>query len=275
MPDIFHLGFMVRAFVAGGVVGLVCPLLGVFLVLRRLSLIAETLAHVALTGAAIGLLLGRYPVGVALVTSALAAVAVERLRAANRLAGDTALALVLYTALAAAVVLVSVGDGFSVDLFGYLFGSVVTVAWEDVWAVGALGATVVALVVLLYNELVQATFDPELAQASGVNVGRAGLVLALLTGVTVTLSMRVVGALLVGALIVFPVLAALQVGRSFRATLLLAAALGVASVLAGLTLSYYRDLAAGGAIVLVALGALLLVTAVRRLALRLGHPAPS
>ncbi len=268
MPEIFQYGFVVRAFVAGGIIGVICPLLGTFLVLRRLSLIAETLAHVALAGAAIGLFLGRFPVAVAVVASAAAALALERLRASRRLEGDTALALILYSALALTVVLVSLGRGFNVDLFGFLFGSVSTVGQSDVWATVALGAVVLVLVGLFYGELVRSTFDPELAAVSGVPLGRVNLLLAVLTGVTVTLAMRVVGALLVGALIVFPVLASLQLRWGFRATLAASVLLGVASVLVGLTISYYQDLAAGGAIVLVALGLLVVITAASSRGLR-------
>lgn len=268
MPEMFQLGFMVRAFIAGGVVGVVCPLLGTFLVLRRLSLIADTLAHVALAGVAVGLLLDRMPVAVATVTSATAAVIIERLRASHRLSGDTALALVLYTALAITVVLISLGKGFGIELFGFLFGSIVTVGQADLWATGALGALVLIILWLLYSELVQSTFDPDMARVSGVNVDLVNLVLAVLTGVTVTLSMRVVGALLVGALIVFPVLASLQLARGFRITLLLAGVMGLSSVFIGLTIAYYQDIAAGGAIVLTALGFLLAATVLRTLVAR-------
>lgn len=268
MPEIFQFGFMVRAFIAGGIVGVICPFLGTFLVLRRLSLIADTLAHVALAGVAIGLLLDRYPVAIAVTVSAGAAVIIERLRASNRMAGDSALALVLYTALAVTVVLISLGKGFSVDLFGYLFGTVITVTEADLWATGVLGAATLLVGWLLYAELVQSTFDPDMARVSGVKVGLVNIVLAVLTGVAVTLSMRVVGALLVGALIVFPVLAGLQIARGFRTTLLASSALGVVSVFTGLTISFYWDIAAGGAIVLTALAFLLIVTTIRGVVLK-------
>jgi len=268
LPEIFQLDFMVRAFIAGGFVGVISPTLGTFLVLRRLSLIADTLAHVALAGVAIGLLLDRFPVFIATATTAVGSLIIERLRTSNRLSGDAALALVLYTALATAVVIISVAEGFNVDLFSFLFGGIVTVKEEDIWAVAALGGLVVLVVALFYRELVQSTFDPDLARTSGVKLGMVDSLLAVLTGVSVTLAMRVVGALLVGALIVFPVLAALQVARSFRTTLLLAACLGVSSVFAGLTISFYQDVAPGGTIVLVALGVLMLVSGSRFVA---GH----
>jgi len=263
MPEIFQFDFMIRAFIAGGIVGVICPFLGTFLVLRRLSLIADTLAHVALAGVAAGLLLNQYPVAVAVIASAVAGVVIERLRSSNKLSSDSALALVLYTALAVTVVLISVGKGFSVGLFGYLFGGIITVTGTDLWAIGALGVATLLVGWLLYAELVQSTFDPDMARVGGVKVDLVNLVLAVLTAVTVTLSMRVVGALLVGALIVFPVLASLQLGRGFRITLLASGVVGLVSVLAGLTVSYYHDIAAGGAIVLTALAFLLVTTAVR------------
>ena len=265
MVEMFQFSFMVRAFIAGGVVGVICPLLGTFLVLRRLSLIADTLAHVALAGVAIGLLFNRFPIVFAVVISSVAAIIIERLRASNRMAGDSALALLLYTALATMVVLIGLGNGFSVELFGYLFGSIVTVGEADLWAIGALGVAALLVGWLLYSELVQSTFDPDMARVSGVNVGLVNLALAVLTGVTVTLSMRVVGALLVGALIVFPVLASLQLARSFRTMLMVSATIGVVSVFTGLTISYYQDVAAGGAIVMTALALLTAASAARGL----------
>ncbi|MSQ12196.1 MAG: metal ABC transporter permease [Dehalococcoidia bacterium] len=263
MPEIFQYSFMVRAFIAGGIVGLVCPFLGAFLVLRRLSLIADTLAHVALMGAAIGLLLNWAPLGVAVMVSAVAALVLERLRATRLLADDSALALVLYTALAVAIVLISLGDGLNIDLFGYLFGSIATISTADVWTIGSLGIGVMLLVSFLYTELVQSTFDPVLARVSGVPVGRVNIVLAVLTGVTVTLAMRATGALLVGALVVFPTIAALQMRTGFRTTLLGSALVGLASVFIGLTISFYQDVSPGGVIVLSAVALLIAAVAFR------------
>ena len=275
MPEIFQLGFMVRAFIAGGILGLAAPAIGVFLVLRRLSLVAETLAHVAITGAAIGILLGRAPVAVALVTSATAAILLERLRSSRMLSSDSALALILYTALALALVFISIGGGPNVNLVSYLFGSIVTVSRGDVWATVGLGLLILGMVWLLYSELLQTTFDADLARVAGVPVQRVNLVLAIATGLTVTLSMRIVGGLLVGALIVFPVLASLQLRRGFRATLAVSSLIGIASVFTGLAVSFYFDISASGAIVLTALGALLLASGLRRMHERPTRQAPA
>ncbi|MBI4338111.1 MAG: metal ABC transporter permease [Chloroflexi bacterium] len=260
MPEVFTYSFMVRAFIAGTLVGVVAPALGVFLVLRRLSLIADSLSHVALAGVAIGLLTRVFPPLTALATSVTAAAIIERLRASGRLYGEAALALFLYTALAVALVVISLAGGFNASLFNYLFGSIVTVGWLDLWLIAGLAALVLAFIVLFYTELVQTTFDPDLARVSGVPVGWVNLGMAVLTGATVTLSMRVVGVLLVGALMVIPVLASLQVARGFRTAVLIAVGIGVFSVLVGLTAAYYWELAAGGAVVLVSLAVLLAVT---------------
>ncbi len=263
MLEIFQLDFMVRAFIAGGMVGVSAPVLGTVLVLRRLSLIAETLAHVAVAGAVVGLFLGHSPVIVAVLVSTAAAVVLERLRASRLLASDSALALILYTALALALVLISWGDQLNVNLLGYLFGNIVTVGANDMWATVVVGGAVLVLMGLFYSEFVQTTFDPDLAKVAGVPVQRMNTLLAVLTGVTVTLSMRVVGGLLVGALIVFPVLAALQLRQGFRITLAVAAIIGVFSVFVGLTVSFYQDLAASGAIVLTALFVLMVIAGLR------------
>jgi zinc transport system permease protein len=256
VPGIFEYDFMVRALVGGFLVGLLAPALGVFLVLRRLSLIADSLSHVALAGVAIGLLTGSFPPLAALGATSVAAGAIETMRARRMMPGDAALAVVLYSALAVAVVLISLADGFNVDLFSYLFGSILSIGLTDLWLLSGLAAAVLGFVALLYPELSQVSFDTDLARTSGVRVFAINLALAVLTGAAITLSMRVVGVLLVGALIVIPVMASLRLATGLRAALALAVAVGVVSALAGLTIAYYADVAAGGAVVLAAVGIL-------------------
>jgi zinc transport system permease protein len=191
-------------------------------------------------------------------------VGIEWLRGTGRLAGDSVLALFLYAALAVAVVLMSLAQSFNTNLLSLLFGSVITVTGDDLWLIGGMTVVTLAIVLALYQELMQVTFDPDLAQVSGVQVRRVNLVLALLTGVVVALGMRIVGVLLVGALVVIPVTASLQVSRGFRTTLAVAVAAGLASVVCGLVAAYYWQLAAGGAVVLCALALLALAALVRR-----------
>ena len=258
MPEIFEYDFMVRAFIAGALVGGLAPALGMFLVLRRLSLIADSLSHVALTGVAIGLLTKTFPPFVSLGATTTAAAVIEFVRSRRLMPGDAALAVVLYSALAVAVVIISIADGFNVDLFAYLFGSVLTVDSTDIWLLTALVVVVLGFVALFFTELSQSSFDTDLAQTSGVRVFTINLVLAVLTGATITLSMRIVGVLLVGALIVVPVMVSLRLATGLRAAIALAMVVGIISSFVGLTIAFYGNIAAGGSVVLTAVGFLVL-----------------
>ena len=249
---------MVRALVGGALVGAMAPALGMFLVLRRLSLMADTLSHVALMGVAVGLMTRTFPPAIALGATSIAAVAIEQLRLRRMMPSDAAMAVFLYTSLAVAVVVIGLASGFNVDLFGYLFGSVLTIDSTDLWLVGGLAVVVIGFILAFFPELAQSSFDTDLARTSGVPVTRISILLAVLTGATVTLSMRLVGVLLVGALIVIPVMASLRLATGLRTAVILAMAMGVFSVLAGLTIAFYADVAAGGAVVLTATALLLI-----------------
>lgn len=264
MLDIFQYSFMVRAFEAGIAIGVIAPLIGMFLVVRRYSLLADTLAHTSLAGVAIGLLFRINPVLSAIVLSVIASLGIEQLRASRRVFSESVLALFLSGSLAVAVVILSLAKGFNAGLFGYLFGSISTVSQTDVWVIVALAIMVFLNVVLLYKELFFVSFDEELAQASGLPVRRLNFTIVLLAAITVALSIRIVGVLLIGALMVIPVISAVQYGRGFRITLILSVAFSLISVLVGLLASYYFNLASGGAIVLVALVIFLLSLAVSK-----------
>ena len=262
MPAIFDYEFMVRAFIGAALIGSLAPALGMFLVLRRLSLIADSLSHVALTGVAIGLLTKTYPPLIALGATTVAAAAIEIVRARRTMPVDAALAVVLYSALATAVVIFSLSDGFNVDLFAYLFGSILTVNWTDIWLLTALVIVVLGFIALFYPALSQSSFDTDLARTSGVRVFSINLALAVLTGATITLSMRVVGVLLVGALIVIPVMVSLRIATGLRTAIAVAIAVGILSALPGLTIAYYANISAGGSIVLTAVGLFIITLAV-------------
>ena len=259
MPSIFEYDFMIRAFIGATLVGLLAPALGTFLVLRRLSLIADSMSHVALTGVAIGLLTNTFPPFAALAATTVAATAIETVRLKQLMPGDVALAVVLYSALAVAVVIISMADGFNVDLFAYLFGSILTVNQTDIWLLVGLLVVVLSFVAMFYSELFQSAFDPDLARTSGIRVFSINLALAILTGATITLSMRVVGVLLVGALIVVPVMVSLRLATGLRATIALGMVVGVVCAAVGLTIAFYANIAAGGSIVLTSVGLLLVV----------------
>jgi zinc transport system permease protein len=271
LPEFLEYGFMHRAFAAGAVTALICPAIGVFLVPRRLSLIADTLAHVALAGVALGLFIGISPVLGALVMTLAGAVGMERLRSRGALQGDAALAVFLSGGFALAVVLISLAQGFNADLFAILFGSILTVSPTDVWLITALGALVVATVGTFYKQLLAITLNEDLARTSGVPVGALNLVLTILTALTTVVAMRMVGVLLVSAMIVIPTLTGFALGRSFRKATAIAIGMALLSVLLGLIAAYYLRLAAGGAVVLMSLLLFALASLIRR---RPARPAP-
>ena len=252
-PEFLQYTFMHRAFVVGAVTAVICPAIGVFLVPRRLSLIADTMAHVALAGVALGLLIGASPLVGALVVTTGGAVAIERLRARGALQGDAWLAVFLSGGFALAVVLISLGGGFNADLLAVLFGSILTVSRADVWIVVGLGVLVGTAIAAFFPQLFAITLNEELARTSGVPVSALNLMLTVLTAVTTVVGMRMVGVLLVSAMVVIPTLTGFAVGRSFRHALAVAIAMGLVSVGLGLVAAYYLRLAAGGAIVLTAL----------------------
>ena len=250
-----RLEFMRLALGAGAVVGVLAPAVGFFLVQRRQSLTGDGIGHVAFAGVAAGILLDVAPVLTALVAAILGGIAIELLRSRGGTAGDQALALVFYTGIALGVVLISTAGALNVDLFQYLFGSILTVTRSDLALIAALGAVGLATVGLLYRPLVGVVIDEEGARVAGVPIGALNITVAVLAAVTVALSMRVVGILLVAALMVLPVSAAGRVAWSMRSTLFLSMVIGLGAALAGLTVSYYADLPPGGTIVLVAAGA--------------------
>ena len=250
---------MNRAIIASVLVGATAPAFGVFLVLRRLSLIADTLSHVALAGVAIALLTKAFAPAVALVATTTAAVSIEELRIRRLLPGDAALAVFLYGALALAVVVISLADGFNSTLFSYLFGSVLTVTEQDLLWMGVLAVVIVLFMLMFSSELAQITFDPDLARINGVKVHMLNLGLAVLTGATITVSMRVVGVLLVGALIVVPVLISLRVMQGLTRTVIASSLFGVLVAVSGMVIAFYADIAPGGSVVLTAISLLVLV----------------
>jgi zinc transport system permease protein len=256
------LEFMRLAFAVGAVVGVLAPLAGFFLVERRAALVGDGLGHVAFAGVAAGYLLGVSPVATALVAAVLGALAIEWLRTWGRTAADQALAVVFYTGIALGVVLVSSAGALNVNLFQFLFGSILTVTREDLWVVLAFGAAAFVTVAALHRGLIAVVLDEQGARVAGAPVGRLNLVVVVLAALTVAISMRIVGILLIAALMVLPVIAANRVAWSLRSTLGLAMGIGLGSVLAGLTISYYGDLAPGGTIVLVAAAAFVVCAAV-------------
>lgn len=250
MFDFFQYGFVVRGLEAGLIIAVIAPFIGIFLVLRRYSLIADTLAHVSLAGVALGLLLQINPILTALVSSAVSSLAIERLRNSKKIAGESALAIFLSGSLALAVILIGIARGFRVDLFSYLFGSLVTVKQSDLYMIAILGAFVIISLIAFYKELVYLSFDEESARVSGIPTGQINIFLIILTALTVSLAIPVVGVLLISALIVIPVVTAMLLKKSFKQTIIFAELFSVFSVVLGIFLAYFLNLATGGTIVI-------------------------
>lgn len=265
MSDILQYGFIVRGLEAGLIIGAVAPLIGIFLVLRRYSLIADTLSHVSLAGVAIGLLLGINPLVTAIISAVLSSVVIERLRLSGNMYGESALSIFLSGSLAVAIILISLAHGFSVDLFNYLFGSIVTVKQSDINIILVIGFLVLAAIAIFYKELVYITFDEEAARVGGIPTRILNTLLIVLAALTVTLAIPIVGILLISALIVMPVVTALQWKRSFLKTMMIAEFVSLSSIIIGIIGSFYLNIAAGGAIVLINLLILISTSFVRKL----------
>ena len=258
MLDIFDYSFMIRALAAGVLVAAAVPLLGIFLVARRYSLIADSLAHVSLAGVGLGLVLGWTPIYVAVPVTALGAILLEWLRQKQRLSGEISLAILMSGGLAVAIVLAHLARGVRVDFNSYLFGSITTTTITDLYVLAATVAIIIGLVLSQYRAFMHMSFDEDSARIAGYNVEFLNYALAVMAAILVVLSLRIIGGLLMSALLVIPVVAAGQWTRSFNATVGMAVIFALASVLFGLVVAFYAGIAAGGAIVLSALTLLVL-----------------
>jgi zinc transport system permease protein len=254
MLEIFDYEFMQRAFIVGISLSLLTAVLGSFIVLKRYAMLPDALSHIALLGVGIGLVTHTSPIYVPIVVAVIAGTAIEYLRYKKRLYSDAILSIFLSGALAMAIVLINLSDGFNASLFSYLFGSITAVSDDETKI--TVGFTVIALLLLLgsYRKLLFATLDEESAQASGIPVFWLNLMLVILSAVTVALAMRIVGILLIGALMVLPISTALLYRENFARTVLMATLFSLVSVIAGLLSSYYLGLSSGASIVLIALG---------------------
>ncbi len=250
--EILSYGFIQRALVAGSLIAVLCAVLGIFLVLRRLSLIGDGLAHVTFGSVALALFLRVSPLYVTVASIPLvllSSLGILRLSDKARMYGDAAIGIVSSLGIACGVILASVAGGFNVDLFSYLFGNILAIGPVDLVIAGGLFVVVILVVTLFYHELFAITFDEELAESSGIGTAAINTVLVLVTALTVVLAMKVVGIMLVSALLILPAVAALQVARGFRTAILLAAALAVTAVITGILGSVALNLPAGGSIV--------------------------
>ncbi len=254
LTEIFNYGFMVRGLIAGFFVAVIAPIIGIFLVVRRYSLLAETLAHVSLIGVAGALLAGISPLLGAMLVAVLSGIGIEKLRENKKIFSESILAIFLSGSLALTLVLFSLGQGVGLNVLSYLFGSVTTVDQNELLAIVLLSICGVSSVLFFRKKLFLISYDEEFSKANGLETRLYNVLLITLAGVTITLSIRVVGALLIGALMIIPVVTAIQYGLGFAKTMKLSVLFSVISVFLGIYLSFYLNLPASAVIVLVLLG---------------------
>ena len=252
--------FLQNAFLTGMIIGVIAPLLGVFIVVRRLSLIADALSHVTLAGIAASLLLekkfmlfsGLNPLYMGMAFSVGGSLFIEKLRTVYKHYQELAIPIILSGGIGLGVIFISLADGFNTDLFSYLFGSVSAVSRADLWTILIISILVIVLVVLLYKELFLLSFDEEYARATGIAAKTLHFIFIVMVALVIAASMRIVGILLVSSLMTLPVAASMRFAKGFKQTIFFSILFGEISVLGGLFLSYYLDLAPGGTIVMIA-----------------------
>ncbi len=249
--NIFQYDFIVRGLIAGIIIAITAPVVGTFLVLRRYSLIADTLSHVSLAGVAIGFLTGINPLFTATLTTIISSIFIEKLRNSKKLYGESALALFLSGSLALAIVLISLAKGFNSTLFNFLFGNITTVTNTDILTVLILATIVIVVIKILFEKILYLTFDQDAAQVSGINVNLINTIFAILTAATISLAIPIVGVLLISALLIIPVITALQFKKNFIPTILIAQIISIVAVVLGVIISFYFNLSTGGTIVLI------------------------
>ena len=249
--------FMLKALIAGIAVGLICSFMGTFLVLRRYSLFGDGIAHVAFGGISIGLFLGVFPLWTAFIVSIFGGLGLQKLRQSTKISGDAAVAVVLVSGLAVGVILVSSSGGFSVDLFSFLFGSILLISNEDTIMILAISAGIIATLTILQKQFLHLTFNEEQAKLVGLRTTLLNYAFVVLASITVVTSMRLVGILLISALIVIPNITAMMFGKGFKITVFISMSIAVISVISGILVSYFLNVAPSGTIVVIAVGILI------------------
>ncbi|WP_394232985.1 metal ABC transporter permease [Niallia oryzisoli] len=272
MAGMFQYEFLQNAFLTGIIIGVIAPLIGVFVVVRRLSLIADALSHVTLAGIAASLLIEKKflaagslsPIYMGMVFSVVGSLFIEKLRTVYKHYQELAIPIILSGGIGLSVIFISLADGFNTDLFSYLFGSVSAVSRTDLWLILIISIFVITIIFLLYKELFLISFDEEHAKASGLPTKGLHLLFIIMVALVIAASMRVVGILLVSALMTLPVAAAIRLANGFKQTIIYSILFGEASVLGGLFISYYLDLAPGGTIVMISIIILILSILVKK-----------
>lgn len=254
--EILEYGFIQRALASGVAISSICSFVGMFLVMRRLALFGDGIAHVAFGGIAAGLLAGIYPIWTALIVSVLGSLGLQKLRSSTKVSGEVAVAVTLVGGLSVGIILTSISGGFTVDLFSFLFGSIVLVSTTDMVTILGISGGVLVLLTVLYRRLLFITFNEEMARISGIHITFMNYLFVGVAAIVVVTSMRLTGILLVTALIVLPTMTAIKFGRGFKATIVISTVISSTSVVAGIFISYVLDWAPSGTIVVFLLACL-------------------
>jgi zinc transport system permease protein len=271
LADFFQYDFLRYTFLTGLLIGVIAPLLGTFIVVRRLSLIADALSHVTLAGIAFGLMAEKKfglmlsPLYSGMVFSVIGSVLIEKLRSVYKAFQELAIPIILSAGVGLSVIFISIADGFNTDLFNYLFGSVSAVSQNDFFMILGISVFVVLVVVFLYKELFTLSFDEEHATISGLHSKQIHLLFIVLTALVIAASIRIVGVLLVSALMTLPVAASMRLAKGFKQMMLLSILFGELSVILGLISGYYLSIPPGGTIVMISIIILLLAIGLKRL----------
>ena len=251
IAEIFSYQFIVRAIVVGASVSLCAALLGVSLVLKRYSMIGDGLGHVGFGSLCIAIVIGAAPLAVSVPVVILAALMLLKISEKSRIKGDAAIAVISSSALAAGIIAASLSNGLNVDVFNYMFGSILAMDKGDVYLSLTLSASVLTMFILFYNKVFAVTFDESFAKASGVNVSLYNTLIAVLTAVTIVVGMRIMGTMLISSLIVFPALSAMRCCRSFKSVVICSGAVSVVCFFIGMVFSYALSIPAGASIIAV------------------------
>jgi zinc transport system permease protein len=245
----FSYSFLVRAFIVGLLVSLCASLLGVSLVLKRYAMIGDGLSHVGFGALAIAMAMNAAPLAVSIPVVVLAAFVLLRISESSRIRGDSAIALISTSSLAIGVMVISMTTGMNIDVCNYMFGSILSMKRSDVYLSVALSSAVLALFVLFYNKIFAVTFDETFARATGVRAGLYNMLIALLSAVTIVLGMRMMGALLISSLIIFPALSSMRVYRKFKTVVISSAIISVTCFFVGIVISYIYATPTGASVV--------------------------
>ncbi|MDW0147737.1 MAG: metal ABC transporter permease [Nitrososphaeraceae archaeon] len=266
--DLIQYGFIQRALISAIAISVICSIVGLFLVLKRHSLFGDALAHVAFGGISLGLFLGVYPLWTAYIVAILSAVGVNKLRESTKIPPDSSIAVLLTSGLAIGVILISISGGFTLNLFSLLFGNILLVSNDDVIMILITAAIVIPVIYILYKKLVLIIFDENQAKVSGLNVTWINTLFIILASITIIASIRLVGVLLISSLIVIPNITALMLGKGFKKTIFISCAMSVFSVVFGIVISYYSNVAPSGMIVLTMVSMFLITVIAKNMKIR-------